>query len=63
MEASDCGPQFAYYVRDDQGVIHKLDIDDETLASMKGFNELSFRTDSPGKKRRRRAKRKGKEDA
>ena len=35
------------------------DIDDETLASMKGFDKLSFRTDSPGKKRRRRAKRKG----
>jgi hypothetical protein len=34
------------------------DIDDETLASMKGFNEMSFRTDSPGKKRKRRAKRK-----
>jgi hypothetical protein len=32
------------------------DIDDETLASMKGFDDRSFRADSPGKKRRRRAK-------
>jgi len=33
-----------------------VDIDDETMASMKGFDRKSFRTDSPGKKKKRRDK-------
>ena len=32
------------------------DIDDVILAQAKGFNEKSFRMDSPGKKRKRRSR-------